>query len=86
MGAYPDWREPARAAAWKEQTASHVSHERRPITMRGIIALVIAAVGVIAAVTVLSFASHFLFSPWLLAVAAVAVLAWFKVRRRRFRR
>jgi hypothetical protein len=54
--------------------------------MPGIIVLVLTAVVVIALVTVLSFAAHFLFSPWLLVVAAVAVLAWFKVRRRRFRR
>lgn len=54
--------------------------------MPGIIVLVLTAVAVIVAVTVLSFAAHFLFSPWLLAAAVVAVLAWFKVRRRRFRR
>lgn len=54
--------------------------------MPGIMTLVFAAVVVIAALAVLSFATHFLFSPWLLLIAAVAVLAWFKTRRRRFRR
>jgi hypothetical protein len=47
--------------------------------MPGIIALaLIALVGFI----VLSFAVHFLFSPWLLVVA-IAVLAWIKFRPRR---
>lgn len=54
--------------------------------MPGIFTLVIAAVVVIVAVTVFSFAAHFLFSPWLLLLAAVAVVGWFKVRRRRVRR
>ena len=49
--------------------------------MPGIFTLVIAAVVVIVAVTVFSFAAHFLCSPWLL-LAAVAVLGRFKVRRR----
>jgi len=38
----------------------------------------------IVALTVLGFAVHFLFSPWLLA--AIAVLAWIKFRPRRFHR
>jgi hypothetical protein len=49
--------------------------------MFGIIALVLIA---IAALMVLSFAVHFLFSPWLLLVA-VGVLAWMKFRPRRSR-
>jgi uncharacterized membrane protein len=51
---------------------------RRPITMLAFIAV---AVAVIVAITVLSFAVHLLFSPWLLV--AVAVLAWIKFRPRR---
>ena len=47
--------------------------------MFGIIALVLIA---IVALTVLSFAVHFLFSPWLLLVA-IGVLAWIKFRPRR---
>lgn len=50
--------------------------------MPGIIFLVVAAIAVIVAVSVFGFVAHFLFSPWLLLVAAVAVLAWFKLRRR----
>ena len=44
--------------------------------MLAIIALVVAA---IVALTVLGFALHILFSPWLLLVA-VGVLAWIKFR------
>jgi hypothetical protein len=47
--------------------------------MFGIIALVLIA---IVALTVLSFAVHLLFSPWLLLVA-IGVLAWIKFRPRR---
>ena len=54
--------------------------------MPGRIVLVLTMVVVLVVVTALSFAAHFLFSPWLLLAAAVAVIAWFKVRRRRFRR
>ena len=50
--------------------------------MLGIIALVLIA---IVALTILSFAVHFLFSPWLLLVA-IGVLAWIKFRPRRARR
>ena len=50
--------------------------------MPGIIALVLIA---LVALAVLSFAVHFLFSPWLLLVA-VAVLAWIKFRPRRSHR
>ena len=46
--------------------------------MPGIIALALIA---IVALTVLSFAVHLLFSPWLLVAAAV--LAWIKVPPRR---
>ena len=49
--------------------------------MPGIIALVVIA---IVALTVLSFAVHFLFSPWLLV--AIAVLVWIKFGPRRSRR
>ena len=50
--------------------------------MFGIIALVLIA---IVALIVLSFAVHFLFSPWLLLVA-IGVLAWIKFRPRRSHR
>ena len=50
--------------------------------MFGIIALVLIA---IVALTILSFAVHFLFSPWLLRVA-LGVLAWIKFRPRRSHR
>ena len=50
--------------------------------MPGIIALAVIA---IVAVTVLSFAVHILFSPWLLLVAIV-ILAWIKFRPRRSHR
>jgi hypothetical protein len=50
--------------------------------MPGIIALVLIA---LVALAVLSFAVHFLFSPWLLLVA-VGVLAWIKFRPRRSHR
>jgi hypothetical protein len=49
--------------------------------MLAIIALVLIAIVVL---TVLSFAVHVLFSPWLL-VAAVGILAWIKFRPRRSR-
>jgi hypothetical protein len=49
--------------------------------MPGIITLAVIA---IVALTVLSFAVHFLFSPWLLV--AIAVLAWIKFGPRRSRR
>lgn len=50
--------------------------------MLGIIAL---ALIVVAALIVLSFAVHVLFSPWLLVVG-LAVLAWVKFRPRRSHR
>jgi len=50
--------------------------ERRPITMPGILALVLLA---IVAVVVLSFAVHLL--PWLLAAAAIVALVKFWPRR-----
>jgi hypothetical protein len=49
--------------------------------MPAIIALVLIA---IMALAVASFTVHFLFSPWLLA--AIAVLAWIRLRPRRSRR
>ena len=48
--------------------------------MRTIIALVLIA---IVALTVLGFAVHILFSPWLLV--AIGILAWVKFRPRRAR-
>ena len=48
--------------------------------MLGIIALVVIA---IVALSVLGFAVHFLFSPWLLV--AIAILAWIKFRPRHSR-
>jgi hypothetical protein len=50
--------------------------------MPGIIALVLIA---IAALIVISFFMHILFSPWLLLVAA-GLLLWIKFRPRRSRR
>ena len=47
--------------------------------MFAIIALIIIA---IVALTVLSFAVHVLFSPWIL-LAVIAILAWVKFRPRR---
>jgi hypothetical protein len=47
--------------------------------MPWIIALAFIA---IVAVIIVSFAVHFLFSPWLLLVA-VAIVAWIKIRPRR---
>ncbi len=49
--------------------------------MPAILALVLLA---IVAITVVSFAVHLLFSPWLL-VAAIAVLVWIRFRPRRSR-
>jgi hypothetical protein len=48
--------------------------------MLAIIVLVLAA---IAALTVLGFALHILFSPWILV--AIAIVAWIKFRPRRSR-
>ena len=48
--------------------------------MAAIIALVLIA---ILALTIVSFALHFLFSPWLLV--AIAIVAWIKFRPRRSR-
>jgi hypothetical protein len=50
--------------------------------MPGIIVLVLIAV----ALTVLSFAVHMLFSPWLLLLLAIGILVWIKFRPRRSRR
>ena len=49
--------------------------------MPAVIVLVLIA---IVALAVLSFTVHFLFSPWLLA--AVAIVAWIKLRPRRSHR
>jgi hypothetical protein len=61
------------------QESNH-PHQRKPITMLAIIALVVAA---IVALTVLGFALHILFSPWLLVV--IAIVAWIKFRPSRSR-
>jgi hypothetical protein len=53
--------------------------------MRLIITLALALAAVIAVVAVLGFATHLLFSPWLLLVV-VAAVAWFKFRPGRARR
>jgi hypothetical protein len=50
--------------------------------MLGIIVLVLIA---IVALTVLSFAVHVLFSPWLLLLLAIGILVWIKFRPRRSR-
>jgi hypothetical protein len=47
-------------------------------------AIIVLAVVAIVALTVLSFAVHLLFSPWLLV--AIAILAWIKFRPARSRR
>ena len=49
--------------------------------MPAIIAIALAAV---VALTILGFALHFLFSPWLLV--AIAILAWIRFRPRNSRR
>lgn len=46
-------------------------------------AILVLALLVIAALAVVGFALHFLFSPWLLV--AVAIVAWIKFRPRRSR-
>jgi hypothetical protein len=48
--------------------------------MLAIIAFVLIA---IVALTVFGFALHLLFSPWLLLLVAVGILAWVKFRPRR---
>jgi len=55
--------------------------ERRPIAVPLIIALALIA---IVALTVVGFALHLIFSPWLLV--AIGVLVWIKFRPRRARR
>lgn len=47
--------------------------------MLWIIAIALVA---ILALAVLGFVLHFLFSPWLLVVAAIGILAWLKLRPR----
>jgi hypothetical protein len=47
--------------------------------------IAIGLVIVIMALAVLGFTLHLLFSPWLLLVVAVGVVAWFKYRPRRSR-
>ena len=48
------------------------------------LAIIVLAVAAIVALTILSFAVHVLFSPWLLV--AIAILAWIKFRPRRSHR
>ena len=50
--------------------------------MPAVLALVLIAV---VAVIVVSVALHILFSPWILILAAIGILAWMKVRPRRSR-
>jgi hypothetical protein len=50
------------------------------------LALIVLVLIAVVALTVLSFAVHVLFSPWLLLLAAVGVLAWLKFRPRRSHR
>jgi hypothetical protein len=56
----------------------HYYVKRRPSTMPAIIAFVLVA---IAALIVLSFAAHLLFSPWVLL--AIGILLFIKFRPRR---
>jgi hypothetical protein len=49
------------------------------------IIIVLALIAIIIALAVLSFAVHFLLSPWLL-LAAVAIVVWIKFRPRGTRR
>jgi membrane protein YdbS with pleckstrin-like domain len=77
-----DHREARRLSrGWRQTLTANRSTERRPITMLGIIALVLIAV---VALTVVGFAVHLLFSP-LVLVAVIAVLAWIKFGPRRSR-
>jgi Flp pilus assembly protein TadB len=62
--------------------STSLRHERRPITMLAIIALVLMA---IVALAVIGLAVHLLFSP-LLLVAVIGILAWVAFRPRRSRR
>jgi hypothetical protein len=66
--------------AWARQPRP-AQLERRPITMPWIIALAFIA---IVALIIVSFAVHFLVSPWLLV--AVAIVAWIKFRPHRSQR
>lgn len=81
-GVDPDRRGQPAAAALRHQQ-DHCDNNGDPITMLALIVLVLIAV---VALTVLSFAVHVLFSPWLLLLAAVGVLAWLKFRPRRSHR
>ena len=54
-------------------------NEWRPITMPAIVVAVLIA---LVALIVLSFTAHFLFSPWLIALA-IGILVWIKFRPRR---
>jgi hypothetical protein len=47
------------------------------------LALIVLALAAIAALTILGFALHILFSPWILV--AIAIVAWIKFRPRRSR-
>jgi hypothetical protein len=70
-------RQAAVALTWPPALLVH--RERRPIDVFWIIVIALAA---IVALAVISFALHFLLSPWLLIVA-IGVLAWLKFRPRR---
>jgi hypothetical protein len=47
------------------------------------LALIVLVLAAIAALTILGFALHILFSPWILV--AIAIVAWIKFRPRRSR-
>ncbi len=49
-----------------------------------VVIIVLALIAVIIGLAVLSFAVHFLLSPWLILVA-IGILAWIKFRPRRTR-
>jgi uncharacterized membrane protein len=59
----------------RKTPASNSSTERRPITMLALVALVLVA---LVALSVVGFALHLLFTPWILV--AIAIVAWIKFR------
>jgi CBS domain containing-hemolysin-like protein len=64
-----------REAAWL--ISIHTARERRPITM---FAVIIALIAIVAVAVVIGIAVHVLFSFWFWLLAAVAILAWMKLR------
>lgn len=63
-----------------EVSAKPPRHQRRTVTMFALIAFVAI---VIIAIIIFSAVVHLLFSPWLLLLAGVGILAWIKLRPRR---